>query len=391
MRFRLFLVSALALPLAAPAPVPANEPAAASQPPGPALPSVTVAAAAQAEVQARVPVSGTVVARQEAQVFPGVTGYQIVEILAEEGDRVAEGQVLARLESETLSAQLEQARAERNRAQAGVRQAQSTIDSMQALLLQAQTALDRLRRLRAGGTASQSALDDAVASEASARAQAASAADGLAVAQAALAQAEAALRIAQLDLERAEIKAPVDGVIASRTAQRGAMSGGNGDPLFTLLADGVVEVAAEVIETALPRVETGDAAEMTVAGVGTVTGRVRLVPASVDPATRLGIVRIALDRSDGIRIGQFASGWVITDRRQAVTVPAGAVLADDSGDRVQIVADGTVESRAVETGVLWNGQREILGGIDAGEQVIARSGAFFRSGDRVRAVSPGAP
>ncbi|WP_207100980.1 biotin/lipoyl-binding protein, partial [Paracoccus shandongensis] len=186
MRFLSVLVAALALPLAAGA----NEPATASEAPARVAPSVTVEPAVRAEVQARVPVSGTIVARSEVQVFPQVSGYEITEILAEAGDSVAKGQVLARLSTETLSALLEQARAEYLRAEAGVGQAQSTIDSAQASLTQARTTLQRVQRLREAGTASQSALDDAVAAEANARAQAASAADGLAVARAALAQAE---------------------------------------------------------------------------------------------------------------------------------------------------------------------------------------------------------
>ncbi|WP_347140160.1 efflux RND transporter periplasmic adaptor subunit [Paracoccus sp. SSK6] len=382
MRILSVLLVAFALPLTASA----NEPATASEAPARVAPSVTVEPAARSEVQARVPVSGTIVARQEVQVFPQVSGHEITEILAEAGDSVTKGQVLARLSTDTLSALLEQARAEYLRAEAGVGQAQSTIDSADALLKQARTTLQRVRQLREAGTAAQSALDDAIAAEANARAQAASAADGLAVARAALAQAEAARRIAELNLDHAEITAPVAGVIVARNAELGALAGGGADPLFTLLADGAVEMSAEVIETALASLEVGDPAEITVAGVGPMAGQVRLVPASVDPVTRLGVMRISLD-AKGIRTGQFASGWVITDRRQAVTVPASAVLADDSGERVQVVKNGVVETRPVRAGLLWNGRREIIEGVTPGEQVIARSGAFFRTGDQVRPVA----
>ena len=382
MHFLSVLLLALVLPLT----VSANEPAIASEIPAPTVPSVTVEAAARSEVQARVPVSGTIVARQEVQVFPQVSGYEITEILVEAGDSVAKGQVLARLSADTLSAQLEQARAEYLRAEAGVGQAQSIIDSAAASLTQAQTILQRVRRLREGGTAAQSTLDDAIAAEANARAQAASAANGLVVARAALAQARAARRIAQLNLDRTDITAPVAGTVVARNAELGTMAGAGADPLFTLLADGAVEMSAEVIETALPVVKVGDPAEIAVAGTGPMQGTVRLVPASVDPVTRLGVMRIALDAASGIRIGQFASGWVITDRRQAITVPASAVLADDGGERVQVVKDGVVETRPVRAGLLWDGRREIIGGVAEGEQVVARSGAFFRTGDKVRAV-----
>lgn len=385
MRFLVVLLVAAVFPLA----VSANEPATASEAPPRLAPSVTVDAAAVSEVQARVPVSGSIVARQLVRVFPQVAGPEITEILVEAGDAVAKGQVLARLSTDTLAAQLEQARAEFLRAEAGVAQAQSSIDSADAALTQAQTILQRVRQLREGGTASQSALDDAIAAEANARAQAASASGGLAVARAALAQAEAARRIAELNLERADIIAPVAGVVVTRNAELGTLAGGGGDPLFVLLADGAVEMSAEVIETALGRLQVGDPAEITVAGAGTVTGRVRLVPASVDPVTRLGVMRISLDKAQGIRIGQFASGWVMIDRRQALTVPASAVLADDGGERVQVVRNGVVETRPVRAGLLWDGRREIVEGVALGEQVIARSGAFFRTGDRVRPMAQG--
>ncbi|MGR3416425.1 efflux RND transporter periplasmic adaptor subunit [Paracoccus sp. (in: a-proteobacteria)] len=351
------------------------------------VPAVTVAPARRAEVQARVPVSGTLVARQKVQVFPQVSGYEITEILVEAGDQVEKGDVLARLSTDTLAAQLAQAEAEYQRARAGVGQARSNIDSAEASLTQAQTSLDRARRLREGGNASQSTLDDAVAAEANARAQAASARDGLAVAQAQLAQAEAARRIARLNLDRATILAPVPGLVVVRNAELGALAGASAEPLFSLIADGAVEMEAEVIETALRQLKMGDPAEISAAGLGKVDGRVRLIPASVDPVTRLGLMRISLDAQAGLRTGLFASGWVITARRDAVTVPATAVLSDSQGDRVQVVADGRVESRPVRAGLLWDGQREIVEGVTEGEQVIARSGAFFRDGDQVRAIS----
>lgn len=349
-------------------------------------PSVTVEAARIAEMQARVPVSGTLVARQSVQVYPQVSGYEITEILAETGDTVQKGQVLARLSTDTLSAQLAQAEAEYQRAEAGVGQARSTIDSTQALLTQAQTALDRAQSLRQSGSGSQATLDQAVANEASARAQAASASDGLAVSQAALAQAEAARRIAVLNVDRADIISPVAGLVVARNAELGALAGGSAEPLFTLIAEGTVEMAAEVIETALQSLTIGDPADIDVAGLGRATGKVRLVPASVDPVTRLGVMRIALDPQPGLRTGLFANGWIITARREAITVPATAVLANAEGERVQVVEDGRVVTRAVRAGLLWEGKREIREGLAEGEVVIARAGAFFRQGDAVQPV-----
>ncbi|SIR11815.1 RND family efflux transporter, MFP subunit [Paracoccus thiocyanatus] len=347
-------------------------------------PVVTLAQAERGWIEARVPVSGSLVARQEVQVHALVSGHEITGIEAEVGDSVTAGQVLARLSEDVLSAELAQAEAEYQRAEAGISQAESQIASADASLTQAVAVLERTRSLRQSGNASQAVLDQAIATEASARAALASASDGLGVARAALAQAHAARRIARLNLDHARITAPVAGVVVARSARLGAIPGG--EPLFTLIAAGEVELEADVIETALSQLQPGDAAEIEVAGLGRVQGRLRLSPAAVDPVTRLGQARIALDPVPGLRPGLFASGWVITDRRQAVTVPASAVLADASGERVQVVKDGRIDTREVRAGQIWQGRREILEGVEAGEAVVARAGAFFRSGDQVQAA-----
>lgn len=356
-----------------------------------AVPTATVARAEMTEMQARVPVTGTLVARQDVQVFAQVSGFEITEILVEAGDQVQAGQVLARLSDETLTAQLAQAEAEYQRAVAGVGQANSQIASTEASLTQAVTALERVQKLRSSGNAPQATLDQAVATEANARAQANSAADGLAVANAALAQALAARNLAQLDVQRTQIMAPVPGLVVTRNAQLGAIASGAGDPLFRIVANDEIELSAEVIETDLLGLVPDLPAEINVAGIGPVQGHVRLVPASVDPVTRLGVLRIALEDDQPLRTGVFASGSIVTQRRQALSVPTTAVLSDHQGQRVQIVKDGAVHSRPVTAGLVWDGRREILSGLEAGETVIARAGAFFRDGDKVNAVSSDAP
>ena len=351
------------------------------------LPLVTLAPAEPSQIEARVPVSGSLVARRQVQIHANVTGHEIKGIVADVGDRVKMGDVLAWLSDDVLSAQFAQATAEYQRAEAAVRQAESQIDSAVATLTEAASALERTRSLRKSGNASQAVLDQAVAAEASAQAASAVASNGLGVARATLAQAEAARRLARLNLDYARIITPVDGVVVERNAELGALSGSGGDPLFTVIEGGEIELAADVIETALSRLKPGDAAEIEVAGVGLVTGSLRLAPASVDPLTRLGQARVSLAADPRLRVGLFAQGWITTDRREALTVPTAAILADAAGERVQVVRDGRVETREIRAGLIWQGRREILSGLEPGEQVIARAGAFFRDGDRVR-VAP---
>lgn len=321
-----------------------------------ALPAVTVVAATMATVEANVPVVGSLVARQQVEVSAMVSGHEVIEILAEAGDSVTKGQVLARLESDTLRAQLAQAKAE----------------FAQAIATQKQTAaaLERASSLRSSRTASQAALDDAVAADANA--------------QATVERAAALQQIAELNLERAQIRAPAAGRIVDRNAVLGAIAGSA--PLFTIIADGEIEFAAEVIETALPLLSEGAAVEVDVSGLGQVKGTVRLLPATVDPVTRLGQMRIALEAADGLRTGLFASGSIIVAQREALTVSANAVLSDNEGTRVQRVENGVVHSQPVKAGLLWQGKREIISGLEVNDTVIADAGAFFADGDRVRAI-----
>jgi multidrug efflux pump subunit AcrA (membrane-fusion protein) len=162
----------------------------------------------------------------------------------------------------------------------------------------------------------------------------------------------------------------------------------SGDPLFTIFTGGSLELAAEVLETSLGEIEPGDGGTVEVAGIGPLVGVVRLVSPTVDPTTRLGEVRITLENHQGLRSGLFASGVIETERRLGLTVPLSAILSDAEGDYVQVVEDGVVARRPVTPGLVWQGQREIVTGLAEGETVIARSGAFFRDGDRVRPIEP---
>lgn len=174
-----------------------------------------------------------------------------------------------------------------------------------------------------------------------------------------------------------------------RTARLGALSGAN-EPLFRIASDGAVELEAEVVETDLAAMAPGDPALVRVVGQPPRDGEVRLVPPLVDPTTRLGLVRVAIANDDDLRVGSFASAVVTVDRRRALTLPASAVLSDGGTDRVQLVADGRVETRPVETGLLVEGRRKIVSGLGPGDEVVARVGAFLRDGDRVQPVSEAA-
>jgi HlyD family secretion protein len=350
------------------------------------VPSVTVATAEIAEVINRVPISGTLEPYREVLVYPQVTGFPIEDLMVDIGAQVAKGDILAQLNTDTLNAQVAQANAEYVRAQAGVRQAQSQIASTQASAGQALSVLERNQQLERSGNVTQAALDQATANSQTADAAAASAQDGLEVAKAQVLQAQAQLDIAQLNLDHATIKAPTSGIISARNAQVGAIATSGAEPLFRMIEDGVIEVKAEVVETALAQISLDDPAKVDLPGVGTIDGRVRLVAPTVDPTNRLGVVRLSLDGSSKLRTGIFAGGWIVTDQHEGLTVPTTAILTDANGDYLLEVLDNTLIRRDITPGLVWNDRREVLVGLNEGAVVIAKASAFFSDGDKVNPI-----
>jgi HlyD family secretion protein len=333
-----------------------------------------------------VPISGTLEPYREVLVYPQVTGYPIEELMVEIGAQVAKGDTLAQLNTDTLKAQLSQANAEYARAQAAVRQAQSQITSTKASAAQARSVLDRTQQLDQSGNVTQAAVDQAMANSQTADASAASAEDGLEVAKAQVLQAQAQLDIAQLNLDYATITAPTAGIISDRNAQVGAIASSGADPLFRMIQDGVIEVKAEVVETALAQIAIGDPAQVEIPGAGTVQGNVRLVAPTVDATNRLGDVLVSLEGNNALRTGIFAGGWIITDRHEGLTVPTTAILTDAKGDYLLEVQDNALIRRDITAGLIWNDAREVLSGLDDGAVVIARASAFFSDGDKVNPI-----
>lgn len=354
------------------------------------LPRVTVEAVAVETVEARVSISGSLVAREEVLVAAQITGYPIESLPHDVGDHVDKDDVMARINDRTLSAKLLQAEAEAARAEAATRQARSQIDSADATADEAARALERAQRLLASGTTTQAALDQAVAADLTARAAAQAAADGAAVAEAQVQEAHAARDIAALNLDNAVIRAPVSGIVSERAAQVGALAGSSALPMYRIIAGGEVELEAEVIETELGTISVGQPADLRIAGLGAVTGVVRRISPTVDPVTRLGLIRITLSAED-LRPGLFATGWIVTAQRDAPTVPLSAVLTDATGDFLLVAEGGTLRRRDVVAGLVSGDRREIVQGVETGDLVVTRAGGFFAAGDKVTPITGAEP
>ena len=356
----------------------------AAEEPRPLAPAVTVTPAKQRMFVERLFVSGSLVAREEALVNAQLDGLRITEILVDEGDKVAKGQVLARLDRTQLDALLAQNDAATQSAEAAIAQATSQISQFEASLAQTSADLDRAKKLGAG-IMTEATLDQRTAAARIAQSQLDAGKNASRVAQASLASRQAERRELMVRIDHAEVKAPADGIVSRRTARLGGVSSGAGDALFRIIVDGAIDLDADTPEQSLPRFALGMPAMVKLAGVDKqIAGTVRLISQEVDKATRLGKVRIALVPGSNARIGAFASGSVIANQREGLSVPTSALQRQDDGDSVQIVQDNHIASRKIVVGIVDSENVEVREGLIVGDSVVTRAAAFLRPGDIVR-------
>lgn len=361
--------------------------ASAAPPPQPVAPlAVSIVRAEIAPFVETVLVTGSLIAREEILVGPEIEGLRVVEVLADEGDRVKKGQILARLVSDTLEAQLAQNTASLARAEAAVAQAESAISSAEARLREAANAYERAKPLSKSGVLSDSGMDQRESARLTSEAALASARDGLKVAHAEKAQIEAQRREISWRRTRTDIRSPSDGLISRRNASIGSYASGAADPMFRIVAKGEIELDGEVPEARLSSIREGQTAIIETAGQTDVTGTVRLLSPEVDRQTRLGRVRIFIGDKPGLFVGAFARARIRTAESRGLAVPASAVLYGPQGPVVQVATDGRIATRRVKLGLAEGRMIEVREGLEPGDAVVARSGTFLRDGDVVRPV-----
>jgi RND family efflux transporter MFP subunit len=346
---------------------------------------VTVVRVAPADFTETVLATGSLVPREEILVGPEVEGLRITEVLADEGQRVKKGDVLARLVSDTLEAQLAQNEAGLARATAAIAQARSTIVQAEARVTETRNAFERAKPLKAAGHMADAAYDQREQAARASEAQLVAAQDGLKVAQAEKAQIEAQHREINWRRGRTEVVAPADGIISRRMARVGGFAAGAAEPMFRIVAKGEVELDAEVTEMRVGALKEGQSARIETAGI-TVKGTVRLVSPEIDKATRLGRVRIYLGDNEALRVGAFARGTIEVAKSHGLAVPASAILYEAEGAVVQVVRNNRVETQRVATGLAAGTLVEVRQGLAQDDLVVARSGTFLRDGDAVRPV-----
>lgn len=354
-----------------------------SRGPAPA-PAVAVASVVAEPVEERLLGHAALEAEASVEVSTRVEG-RVLTLVAEAGDEVAAGAVLAILDP--------------TRAELAHREAKLA-------LRQAKSALARTEQIFQQGVGSAEELEQA---------------------KTALKQAELALEQSALDLSETKLRSPLGGVVTERRVAKGQTIR-PGEVAFQIADRDPLLARVRIPEAQAERVQVGQRARVSLEGrAQALPGQVVRVAPLVDLESGTVIVTVSL--SEGIadlRLNRFATVEIVVERReQALTIPLDALAVRGREDRILVCIPGPppakesaggppkpgppkpgppkqgrpggpaggakgvshhVVLRRIRTGVRQGGRIEVLEGLQAGEQVVIAAPDDLRSGAGVRVV-----
>lgn len=351
------------------------------------LPAIVVTGATARDMVDRVVATGTIKPVEEIYIQPQIEGLSIRTLNVDVGDKVKADSTLAVLNDDALLLQKSQMQATKSKGEATLAQLRAQLSEMQANAEQAEQQRQRAEAMVTRGTTPISQLEQANALAAATRARVRSGEQAIIVAEADLKVVDSQIADTDLKLARTDVKSPVDGTISAKNAKVGAIARAASDPLFTVIRDSAVELVAEVPENEIVKVKAGQVATISLAGgIDKLAGSVRLVSPTVDPVTRLGLVRISIDDDARALSGMYGSAEIIVQKTRGVSLPLTAVNTDSEGSSVRKVEDNVVKYVTVQTGIQDGPYVEIVKGLKDGDQVVAKAGAYVRDGDRISPV-----
>ena len=315
------------------------------------------------EIRTGPALSGTLTPEREATIRAEIQA-PVVETLVDQGQRVAAGQLLVRLDDSAIRDQLLSAR--------------STVTTAQANLTVAQHEQERNEALLNAGAIAERAVEQSRAQVTAARAQ--------------LATAQAQLASAEKQSANTRITAPFAGIVSARAVNAGDVVS-MGGALITVVDPSTMRLEASVPAEALGAVRLGAPVDFSVTGYPNrhFTGRVTRINPIADPATRQVRIIASLPNSGGTLVGGlFAEGRVSSESHRAPVVAQSAV--DERGLRPSVVRlkSGRAEKTEVTLGLRDAATEtvEVTQGLTPSDTVLLGAARGISPGTPVRVSAP---
>lgn len=303
------------------------------------IPDVTVSAPIRGPAVQAVYATGVVEPVHWAKVTPLLRG-RIAEICACEGQTVARGERLARLDD---------------------REEQAAISELEARATFLTSELERYRRLVQRNVASAQAYERAASD---------------------VAQVKAAIAAARERLRHLELVAPLAGVVLRKDGEVGEVVQ-PGEVLFWIGRERPLWIVAEVDEEDIPVVQPGQKVLIKADAfpAQSLPGSVERITPKGDPVNKNYRVRIALPDDTPLHIGMTTEiNIVAREQQDALLVPVEALRQNG----VFVVKEGRARHRTVETGIIGNNRAQIVSGLSSDDPVVTDPPAGLADGDRVR-------
>ena len=347
--------------------------------------------------------SGYVVARRKAVVSAKIQG-RLSELHVEEGSRVRENQILARLESRDYEAQVARARAQVQQAQAQMGAAQAAIRRAEADLAEARRQVGVNERLTSEQILPKDTLDASRSRVAVLEAAIGQARADEQRANAALTQANADLSFAQATLQNTVIRAPFSGVVVKKMAEVGesvapippGVNLSTSSGAIVALADlETLEVEVDVAEANVAKLTAGQLAEVTVEAFPDkrYKAELRQVIPTADRTKATVMVKVTILDKDPNLKPEMSAKTTFLERAQTgpaqgpakatVLVPQTTVVTRDGRTHVFEIVEGAAKLVAIHTGPTRQQHVVVTQGLAGSETLVANPPDGLKDGDRV--------
>ncbi|QDV26483.1 efflux RND transporter periplasmic adaptor subunit [Aureliella helgolandensis] len=334
--------------------------------------------------------TGTLEARIETTISPKISG-RVVEVLVDQGSRVAKGDLLVRLDDEELQQQVAIARANVDAVSAAIARLNTDKERAAAVYNQAKKSHDRVQLLVLQNATSQDDADKAVESLAVAEAGVSRAEAAITEGRQELIAAQKALEYQGARLKDAKLHAPFDGLVVKRGRENGDVVV-PGSLILSLISTEELWISAWVDETEMARLKTEQPARVVFRSEPekAYPGKVVRLGREADRETREFIVDVrVLELPENWAVGQRAEAFIqITQRDNALLLPARLIFKQNDSMGVFVSVAGVAQWRPITVGVRNGDTVEVLEGLTEGETVVTPKtpGNLLSDGRRVVAL-----